>query len=160
MHYIDASSQSLLLTYSLRRNMIASAQSHCVISRVRSPVSIFESSRLHWPIMLVWRTSTAEPTKTGIIWTALKDVSRYMPLFAESGILILDLNNIIDSSLGLNGEFDVTLSATFYESSLLHPAAKKSDLIIPLSNMSPDQANYFSVPPSYSVRLLRQHDTI
>jgi hypothetical protein len=54
----------------------------------------------------VWRTSTAEPTKTGIIWTALKDVSRYIPLFSKPGTLILDLNNIIAPDVGLTGEYD------------------------------------------------------
>ncbi|KAF8329143.1 peptide N-acetyl-beta-D-glucosaminyl asparaginase amidase A-domain-containing protein [Cantharellus anzutake] len=99
----------------------------------------------------IWRTSTAEPTKTGIIWTVLKDVSRYMPLFAQPGRMILDLNNIIDPKLRLTGEYDVTLSATFHEATHSYPAARSSDLIIPLSNLSPDQPNYFSVPPSYNM---------
>ena len=35
-------------------------------------------------ILLVWRTSTPEPTRgDGIIWTYLKDVTRYTPLFAD-----------------------------------------------------------------------------
>lgn len=102
-------------------------------------------------VNIVWRTSTAEPTKTGIIWTALKDVSRYVPVFAQPGTLVLDLNNVIDTSIGINGAYDVTLSVTFYASSVLHPAAKKSDLIIPLSAGIADEAAYFSVPPSFSV---------
>jgi hypothetical protein len=34
----------------------------------------------------VWRTSTAEPTRDGIIWTYTKDVTRYIPVFAKSGV--------------------------------------------------------------------------
>ncbi|KAF9505993.1 hypothetical protein BS47DRAFT_1399898 [Hydnum rufescens UP504] len=99
----------------------------------------------------IWRTSTAEPTKTGIIWTALKDVSRYIPLFSQPGTLILDLNNIVAPNIGLTGEYDVTLTATFYEPSILYPSAKTSSQIIPLTNLSPDQPNYFGVPPSFNI---------
>ncbi|KAH7343742.1 peptide N-acetyl-beta-D-glucosaminyl asparaginase amidase A-domain-containing protein [Rhizoctonia solani] len=96
----------------------------------------------------IWRTSTAEPTTTGIIWTQLKDVTKYIPLFSQSGRMIVDLNNIVDESLGLNGEYDVRFSATFFAPTLVTPSAPKSDLIIPLSNLSPDQANYAAVPPT------------
>lgn len=54
----------------------------------------------------VWRTSTPEPTATGIIWTFIKDVTRYIPLFSTPGTLILDLNNIVDPALNLTGEYD------------------------------------------------------
>lgn len=47
-------------------------------------------------MLTVWRTSTSEPTQDGIIWTALKDVSKYLSLFAKPGTLIVDLNNIVD----------------------------------------------------------------
>ncbi|KAJ1308702.1 hypothetical protein OPQ81_004393 [Rhizoctonia solani] len=96
----------------------------------------------------IWRTSTAEPTTTGIIWTQLKDVTKYIPLFSQPGRMIVDLNNIVDESLGLNGEYDVRFSATFFAPTLVTPSAPKSDLIIPLSNLSPDQANYAAVPPT------------
>ncbi|QRW01614.1 peptide-N(4)-(N-acetyl-beta-glucosaminyl)asparagine amidase A [Ceratobasidium sp. AG-Ba] len=107
----------------------------------------------------IWRTSTAEPTTTGIIWTHLKDVTKYIPLFAKPGRMIVDLNNIVDASLGLNGEYDgkrafVRFSATFFEPTLVTPSAPKSDLIIPLSNLSPDQANYAAVPPSLNTTVL------
>ncbi|GAB1520015.1 hypothetical protein RhiTH_003088 [Rhizoctonia solani] len=101
----------------------------------------------------IWRTSTAEPTTAGIIWTQLKDVTKYIPLFSRPGRMIVDLNNIVDESLGLNGEYDgeyriVRFSATFFAPTLATPSAPKSDLVIPLSNLSPDQANYAAVPPT------------
>ncbi|KAF8514073.1 peptide N-acetyl-beta-D-glucosaminyl asparaginase amidase A-domain-containing protein [Gautieria morchelliformis] len=99
----------------------------------------------------IWRTSTPEPSLNGIIWTFLKDVSRYVPLFAKPGPLILDLDNIVDPNLGLTGEYDVRLSATFFASDEQHPPAKTADAIIPISNLSPNLANHASVPPSFSL---------
>lgn len=91
----------------------------------------------------------------------------YAPLFAKPNRIIVDLNNIIDTSIGIDGEYlgtsdllrfialskpwTVTLSVTYYSSSLLHPPVKAADLILPLSNFSPDQANYVAVPPALDV---------
>lgn len=48
----------------------------------------------------VWRTSTPEPIKgDGIVWTQLKDVTRYIPLFAKSGTFILELDNVVTTGL-------------------------------------------------------------
>ncbi|EJD44080.1 hypothetical protein AURDEDRAFT_88290 [Auricularia subglabra TFB-10046 SS5] len=99
----------------------------------------------------IWRTSTPEPTLGGILWTAVKDVTRFIPLFAKPGTLILDLNNIVDPSQGLTGEYLVTLTATFFASSSTIPPAKTADLILPLSNLSPTRENYVSVPPALNV---------
>ena len=52
---------------------------------------------------LVWRTSTPEPTHKGIIWTYIKDVTRYIPLFTEPGTFILELNNLLQNKL--NGQY-------------------------------------------------------
>ncbi|KAG8960909.1 hypothetical protein FRC03_006028, partial [Tulasnella sp. 419] len=101
----------------------------------------------------IWRTSTPEPTYNGIIWTHLKDATKYLPLFVKPGRLILDLNNIVDEKLGLNGEYDVTFSVTVYQRNTHDFPVQKADVIIPLSNLSPDQANYASVPPSLSTKV-------
>ncbi|KAF8323313.1 hypothetical protein DL93DRAFT_2050175 [Clavulina sp. PMI_390] len=101
----------------------------------------------------IWRTSTAEPTTAGIIWTTLKDVSHYIPLFAKAGTVVVDLNNIIDTSIGITAAYNVVLTATFYESSLIYPSAPKSDLIIPLGNSGSDVPAYFGVPPSFSTNV-------
>ncbi|EIN07360.1 hypothetical protein PUNSTDRAFT_89610 [Punctularia strigosozonata HHB-11173 SS5] len=96
----------------------------------------------------IWRTSTPEPTQAGIIWTYVKDVTKYIPLFAESGTFSFELNNIVTSSL--NGQYAATVTATFYESSAAHPAAGKSDLIIPIGRVTTSGGAEVSVPPSYS----------
>lgn len=55
-------------------------------------------------IASVWRTSTPEPTRgDGIIWTYVKDVTRYTPLFAKPGVFILQLDNLIQQ--GLDGVY-------------------------------------------------------
>lgn len=99
------------------------------------------------PILLVWRTSTAEPSPSGIVWTVVKDLSHYIPLFSKPGRVILDLNNVLDPSSGLNGEYDVTFSITVYVGA---PQTQRSDLIIPLGTLAPDQAGYAGVPPLFN----------
>lgn len=39
----------------------------------------------------IWRTSTAEPTSTGIFWNYKKDVSEYVSLWRQSQQIIFDL---------------------------------------------------------------------
>ncbi|KAF5361623.1 hypothetical protein D9758_007375 [Tetrapyrgos nigripes] len=93
----------------------------------------------------IWRTSSAEPTKTGTVWTTLKDVTHFTPLFEQDGTVKMDFSNIIDSSLLLDGVFNVTLTATFHAPTESFATPKTSDFIIPLSNLSPNLTNYFAV---------------
>ncbi|KAG5654277.1 hypothetical protein H0H81_005126 [Sphagnurus paluster] len=64
-----------------------------------------------------------------------------MPLFAKEGDLMMDFSNIIAPELLLDGVFD----ATFYAPTSNFPAAKTADVIIPLSNLSPTVANFFTI---------------
>lgn len=62
----------------------------------------------------VWRTSTPEPTRgDGIIWTYVKDVTRYMPLFKEKGLFILQLDNLIET--GLTGVYSSKVSSSILD---------------------------------------------
>ncbi|ETI23742.1 hypothetical protein G647_05547 [Cladophialophora carrionii CBS 160.54] len=63
----------------------------------------------------IWRTSTAEPTRAGIIWTHVKDVSYLLSLFLEPQQLVFDLGNLINENY--TSPFNVTLEATFFQSS-------------------------------------------
>lgn len=125
-------------------------------------------------VWTVWRTSTPEPSRgDGIIWTYIKDVTRYIPLFAKPGTFILQLDNLIQPGLdGIYssehlfplGELSIkitlqaTVHATFYASSpRVHPAAKKADLIIPLSTFANNTGNDASVPPGFSVYILWEY---
>ncbi|KAH9456459.1 hypothetical protein Pst134EB_012656 [Puccinia striiformis f. sp. tritici] len=78
----------------------------------------------------VWRTSTAEPTKEGIIWTVTRDMSKYTPLLSRPATFSLDIGNTVDPLLDLTGNFEVTLSAKFYPPTPEFPASKKADRII------------------------------
>ncbi|KAK0506502.1 peptide N-acetyl-beta-D-glucosaminyl asparaginase amidase A-domain-containing protein [Armillaria luteobubalina] len=93
----------------------------------------------------MWRTSSAEPTKTGTTWNIIKDVTHFTPLFAEDGDLMMDFSNIISEDLLLDGVFDVILKAMFYAPTPNFPTPRTSDLIIPFSNLSPTVANYFTL---------------
>ncbi|BGP21835.1 proteophosphoglycan ppg4 [Rhodotorula toruloides] len=82
----------------------------------------------------IWRTSTAEPTKNGIIWTHEMDVIRFAPLFAKPGQLIFELNNIVNEHY--TGIFSATLSVTFYAQTADFPRPRSADLILPLTTRS------------------------
>lgn len=48
----------------------------------------------------IWRTSTFEPTiGDGIIWTYIKDVTQYIPLFSDPGEFTFELDNLIETGL-------------------------------------------------------------
>ncbi|KAH7345423.1 peptide N-acetyl-beta-D-glucosaminyl asparaginase amidase A-domain-containing protein [Rhizoctonia solani] len=104
-------------------------------------------SSLYLDHVEIWRHSSAEPTKTGTVWTSLKDLTPYTALLSKSGTLLMDFSNIISADLGLDGIFYVTLTATFYSDVLEVPSGTKPppEVIIPLSNLSPDHSNYFAI---------------
>lgn len=76
----------------------------------------------------IWKTSTAEPTTAGIIWTYLKDSSNFLYLWRQPQKIIFDLGNNIDDTY--TGPFNTTLTATFFS----EPSkSKPADVILPLS---------------------------
>lgn len=75
----------------------------------------------------VFRTSTAEPTKDGIIWTYIKDMSPYNALWKEPQKFIFDLGNIITDKY--TGAFHAMLSANFSHGQKIRTA----DMIMPIS---------------------------
>ncbi|CCM04580.1 uncharacterized protein FIBRA_06761 [Fibroporia radiculosa] len=99
----------------------------------------------------IWRTSTPEPTPDGIIWTYIKDATRYLPLFSKAGTFILELDNILEE--GLTGQYASTLHATFYASSAQHPPAPRADVIIPVTTLANNTGDEASVPPIFSLNV-------
>ncbi|KAF2872521.1 peptide N-acetyl-beta-D-glucosaminyl asparaginase amidase A-domain-containing protein [Massariosphaeria phaeospora] len=91
----------------------------------------------------IFRTSTAEPTPHGIIWTYVKDMSNYVALFKESQKIIFDLGNLIDDTY--TGSWNTTLTATFFTANDTIDAA---DMIIPISarNSASNNPSGFVVP--------------
>ncbi|KAL6235155.1 hypothetical protein BDW75DRAFT_210378 [Aspergillus navahoensis] len=90
----------------------------------------------------VFRTSTAEPTANGIIWSYIKDLSQYNVLWHEPQKLIFDLGNLIDETY--TGSFNVTLMAQFSHEKNVRVA----DVIIPISTRSSalNSSSAFNVP--------------
>ncbi|CAO1601988.1 hypothetical protein XANCAGTX0491_005624 [Xanthoria calcicola] len=76
----------------------------------------------------VFRTSTAEPTSNGIVWTYIKEMDQYEPLWKTEQKIIFDLGNLIDSTY--TAPFDTLLTATFFTVRNTKPAA---DQILPIS---------------------------
>lgn len=91
----------------------------------------------------VFRTSTAEPTKDGIVWTYIKEMDQYNVLWKSKQKIIFDLGNLVNEIY--TGSFNTTLVATFFTVSKPRPSA---DLILPISaGKSSDSAgSSFSLP--------------
>ncbi|KAH9015491.1 peptide N-acetyl-beta-D-glucosaminyl asparaginase amidase A-domain-containing protein [Lactarius pseudohatsudake] len=102
----------------------------------------------------IWRSSIPIPGGSGddgIVWTYVKDVTRFIPLFSKPGTFILQLDNVVQP--GLDGEFAVTLEATIFSNSSGFPPAQRTDLIIPLTTRANNTGNQASVPPGFSVEV-------
>jgi len=90
----------------------------------------------------VFRTSTAEPTSTGIVWTYVKEMSQYNALWKQPQKLIFDLGNLITDVY--TGSFNATLTAHFsYEGN-----TRAADYILPISRKksASNSSSAFTVP--------------
>lgn len=98
----------------------------------------------------IWRTSTAEPTATGIIWTYTKDVTPFLSLWKAPQTIIFDLGNLVNEIY--TAPFNTTLTATFFsidDANELPPA----DLVIPLSarKSAQGQPSAFKIPDASAI---------
>ena len=91
----------------------------------------------------VFRTSTAEPTANGIVWTYIKEMEQYNALWATDQKIIFDLGNLVDSTY--TGPFFTTLTATFFTVPDSQPTA---DTILPISaeQSGVNMGSAFTVP--------------
>ena len=99
----------------------------------------------------IFRTSTAEPTQNGIVWSYIKDMSSYLTVFRQPRKIIFDLGNLVDDTY--TGAWHTTLTATYFTAEdLLEPA----DIIVPVSaHRSPvNRPSHFTVPESRAVDAL------
>ena len=99
----------------------------------------------------VWRTSTAEPTATGIVWTYLKDMTPYLYFWNTPQKIIFDLGNIVDDTY--TGIWNTTLTATFWNAP---ESANPASLIIPISARkgAASEASLFMVPSQNATNTL------
>ncbi|KAL8996889.1 MAG: hypothetical protein Q9169_003700 [Polycauliona sp. 2 TL-2023] len=91
----------------------------------------------------VFRTSTAEPTSNGTVWTYIKEMDQYDSLWKKEQKVIFDLGNLIDNTY--TASFNTTLTATFFTVPNTKPAA---DQILPISarRSADDAPSAFSLP--------------
>lgn len=99
----------------------------------------------------IFRTSTAEPTQYGIVWSYVKDMSAYRSLFNEPQKIIFDLGNLVDDTY--TGVWQTTLTATFFTA---EEPIDPANLIIPVSarKSSTNASSAFVVPESAAVNTL------
>ncbi|KAL1304575.1 hypothetical protein AAFC00_003547 [Neodothiora populina] len=123
----------------------------CNFNRVTWNLSVTSAGRqfdrlgiVYFGDIEVFRTSTAEPTATGIEWVYLKDMTSYSSLFREQQKIIFDLGNIVDSTY--TASFNVTLTAIYFTAS--SDSVNLADLILPISaeQSANDAASVFTVP--------------
>lgn len=91
----------------------------------------------------VFRTSTAEPTANGIMWTYIKEMYQYDSLWKTEQKIIFDLGNLVDNTY--TGSFNTTLTATFFT---VPESRATADTILPISSRqsSSNKPSAFSVP--------------
>ncbi|MCJ1251956.1 hypothetical protein MMC30_009194 [Trapelia coarctata] len=91
----------------------------------------------------VFRTSTAEPTVNGIVWTYVKEMQQYDALWKVNQKILFDLGNLVDSTY--TGIYNTSLTAIFFTIPDSPPTA---DEILPISAMQSahNQGSVFSVP--------------
>lgn len=96
----------------------------------------------------IWRTSTAEPTAAGIVFTYIKDVSNYLILWKQPQKIIFDLGNIVNDIY--TGPFNTTLTATFFSAPTLD---KPADVVLPLSakRSAMNQSSAWNVPEANAI---------
>lgn len=118
-----------------------------------------------------------------VLWSEFvwhRDVTRYLPLFENSGTFIFQLDNLLET--GLDGQYAgqrtfppcnsaapltsifsyfrniiATVEATFFASSTENPPAPRADLIVPISTLLNTTGDDASVPPGFSVSVLAEH---
>lgn len=90
----------------------------------------------------VFRTSTAEPTSKGIVWTYVKDMTQYNALWTKEQDLLFALPNVIDKKY--NGTLISNLTATFFT---VPDSARTADQILPITSKRNDYyGNAFRIP--------------
>jgi hypothetical protein len=98
----------------------------------------------------VFRTSTAEPTANGIVWTYIKEMSQYNSLWHAPQKLIFDLGNIINDVY--TGSFNVTLTAHFS----YRQTVRTADIILPISakKSASNSPSAFQIPTDNTTVML------
>ena len=90
----------------------------------------------------VFRTSTAEPTSAGIVWTYVKEMEQYNALWNDTQEIVFALPNIVNDVY--TGPLATTLTATFFTVS--HSPATADQILSIAGNPSGTWGAAFQVP--------------
>lgn len=90
----------------------------------------------------IFRSSTAEPTTNGIVWSYIKDMSQYNVLWKEHQKIIFELGNLVNDIY--TGSFNVTVMAYFSH----EENVKTADIVLPISaqKSARNSSSAFNVP--------------
>ncbi|KAL8697823.1 MAG: hypothetical protein Q9201_006908 [Fulgogasparrea decipioides] len=96
----------------------------------------------------VFRTSTAEPTTNGTMWTYIKEMEQYSVLWRTDQKIIFDFGNFYGPFY--TGSYNATLTATFFTVPNSRPTA---DQILPISAQASagDSPSAFSLPTDIAI---------
>jgi len=91
---------------------------------------------------LLLRGSTSEPCCTGnrVNWAVQRDVTQYASLLASSQPVLVQLDNVNDSTY--TGVYHTTLTLTFYSTSATVPAAAAPDVVLPVTSTNPVEPTF------------------
>lgn len=89
------------------------------------------------------RTTTPEPTPTGISWHIEKDVTAYSALFSQPQSFLVNIPNIVNSTY--TGIIYLTVTLTFYQPSTQFPAANQADVVMPISRADNSYGDWFEL---------------
>ncbi|KAI3872161.1 hypothetical protein MKW98_011653 [Papaver atlanticum] len=101
----------------------------------------------------IFRSCTAEPTPSGIIWTVQKDITRYTSLLIKPQSLAVYLGNIVDSTY--TAVYHANLTFHFYPLHHKSPSSvdNPADLIMPISiNLPLNDGLWFLVQNSTDIQ--------
>src|SRR6266511_3371042 len=90
--------------------------------------------RLGWLTIgdvMVFKTSTPEPSPEGIRWSVEKDISGYAPLLRSPQTVTMFLGNVVNDTF--TGVLDIQVYLTFYTADFAHPAASTATDVLPLA---------------------------
>ena len=98
----------------------------------------------------VFRTSTAEPTADGIVWTYIKDMSQYNALWKDPQKLTVDLGNLINDVY--TASYNVTLTAYFSQAPR-GQNVRTADMILPISKQNSEfnLTSAFHLPAEHAI---------
>jgi hypothetical protein len=106
-----------------------------VVLRLDGAVKGRQFDRLGWLTIgdvMVFKTSTPEPSVDGIAWSVEKDVTQYASLLRAPQTVSMFLGNIVNETF--TGVLDIKVSLTFFAADRGHPAAAAASDVLPLAN--------------------------